>query len=145
MSLSNLFLALFLALLSLQLGLSMELPQVAWVGGGLSLLASLRIISLERPTWGLVFVLLATGGLVGSQVLEDWAVEGSWAQTNGLGAGIVLTILIYLLWLFAARDKSSSVPAASPPPFPAAHSGSTFGKSARTIVPRAVRIRMPRR
>ena len=107
MSLGNLFLTLFLSLLSLQLGLSMELSMVAWVGAGLSVLAGLRIISLERPTWGLMFVLIATGGFMGSQVLEDWALEGSWPQTNGLGAGIILTILVYLLWLFAAREKSS--------------------------------------
>lgn len=108
MPLGNVFLALFLALLSLQLGLSMELEPVAWIGGGLSVLGSFRLVKIERPTWGLVFVLLAAGGFLGSQVLEDWAVEGSWAQTNGLGAGLVLSLLAYLLWLFAARQQSNS-------------------------------------
>ena len=98
MSLGNMFLALFLALLSLQLGLSMELPIVAFIGGGLSLFGGFRIVAVERPTWGLLFVLFATGGFVGNQVLEEWAVEGSWAQSNGLGAGIVLSFLVYLLW-----------------------------------------------
>ncbi len=108
MSLSNWLLASFLVLLSLQLRLSMELPPVVWIGGGASLLAGLRNASLERPTGGLVFVLLVTGGFLGNQVLEDWAVEGSWAQSNGLGAGVVLSLFIYMLWLFAARRKSSS-------------------------------------
>jgi hypothetical protein len=108
MSLGNLFLALFLVLLSLQLGLSVELPSVVWIGSGASLLAGFRIVSLERPTWGLVFVLLTAGGFLGNQILEDWAVEGSWAQSNGLGAGFVLSLLIYLIWLFAARSKSNS-------------------------------------
>ena len=106
MSLSNQFLGLFLALLALQLGLSMELPQVTWIGIGLCLLGGLRLVKVERPTWGLLFVLFATGGFLGSQVLEDWAVEGSWAQTNGLGAGIVLSMLTHLLWLYAASNSN---------------------------------------
>ena len=108
MSLGQIFLATFLALQSLHLGLSMELSVVIWAGIGLSVLGLLRIVEVERPTWGLSFVLMATGGFLGSQILEDWAVEGSWAQTNGLGAGLVLSLLSYQLWLFAAGEKSNT-------------------------------------
>ncbi len=66
MSASNLFLGLFLALLSLQLGMSMELPQVILIGGVLCLLGGLRLVPVERPTWGLLFVLFASGGFIGS-------------------------------------------------------------------------------
>jgi len=107
MPLGQIFLAIFLALESLHLGLSMELTIVVWLGSGLSVLGALKLVKVERPTWGLIFVLLATGGFLGSQVLEDWALEGSWAQTNGLGAGLVLSLLSYQLWLFASGEKSS--------------------------------------
>ncbi len=104
MPLGKIFLTLFLALQSLHLGLSMELTIIIWAGIGLGVLGSLRLVQVERPTWGLSFVLLATGGFLGSQVLEDWAIEGSWAQTNGLGAGLVLSLLTYQLWLFASGE-----------------------------------------
>jgi hypothetical protein len=107
MPLGQIFLAIFLALESLHLGLSMELTIVVWLAAGLSALGALQLVKIERPTWGLSFVLLATGGFLGSQVLEDWALEGSWAQTNGLGAGLVLSLLTYQLWLFASGGKSS--------------------------------------
>lgn len=108
MPLGKIFLAIFLALESVHLGLSMDLTSVIWLGCGLSLLAAPNLVQVERPTWGLSFVLLATGGFLGSQVLEDWALEGSWAQTNGLGAGIVLSLLTYQIWLFASGEKTSS-------------------------------------
>lgn len=106
MPLGQIFLAIFLALESLHLGLSMELTIVIWLGAGLSVLGALKLVQVERPTWGLSFVLLATGGFLGNQVLEDWAIEGSWAQTNGLGAGLVLSLLTYQLWLFASGEKN---------------------------------------
>lgn len=108
MPLGQIFLAIFLALESLHLGLSMELTLVIWLGAGLSILGALKLVQVERPTWGLSFVLLATGGFLGSQVLEDWALEDSWAQTNGLGAGLVLSLLSYQLWLFASGEKVST-------------------------------------
>jgi hypothetical protein len=108
MPLGQIFLAIFLALESLHLGLSMELTIVVWLGAGLSVLSALKLVQVERPTWGLTFVLLATGGFLGNQVLEDWALEGSWAQTNGLGAGLVLSLLTYQLWLFASGEKTST-------------------------------------
>lgn len=108
MPLGQIFLAIFLALESLHLGMSMELTLVIWLGAGLSVLGALKLVQVERPTWGLSFVLLATGGFLGSQVLEDWALEGSWAQTNGLGAGLVLSLLSYQLWLFASAEKTST-------------------------------------
>lgn len=108
MPLGRVFLAIFLALESLHLGLSMELTSVIWLGAGLSVLGALKLVQVERPTWGLSFVLLATGGFLGSQVLEDWALDGSWAQTNGLGAGLVLSLLSYQLWLFASAEKTST-------------------------------------
>jgi len=108
MPLGQIFLAIFLALESLHLGLSMELSAVIWIGAAMSLLGALKLIQVERPTWGLSFVLLATGGFLGSQILEDWALEGSWAQSNGLGAGLVLSLLCYQLWLFAAAEKASA-------------------------------------
>lgn len=108
MPLGQIFLAIFLALESLHLGLSMELTIVIWIGAGLSVLGALKLVQVERPTWGLSFVLLATGGFLGSQILEDWAIEGSWAQSNGLGAGIVLSLLTYQLWLFASGEKSNT-------------------------------------
>ena len=108
MPLGQIFLALFLALESLHLGLSMELTIVIWLGAVISALGALKLVQVERPTWGLTFVLIATGGFLGSQVLEDWALEGSWAQTNGLGAGLVLSLLIYQLWLFASDEKSDA-------------------------------------
>lgn len=107
MSLGRILLAIFLALESLHLGLSMELTVVIWLGIGLAILGALQLVQVERPTWGLSFVLVATGGFLGSQVLEDWATEGSWAQTNGMGAGLVLSLLTYQLWLFASPEKSS--------------------------------------
>ena len=106
MPLGQVFLAIFLALESLHLGLSMELTVVIWLGVGLSVLGALKLVQVERPTWGLSFVLLAAGGFLGSQVLEDWALEGSWAQTNGLGAGLALSLLTYQLWLFASGEKT---------------------------------------
>ncbi|MCH8264982.1 MAG: transglutaminase domain-containing protein [Proteobacteria bacterium] len=109
--LSNLFLALFLALLSLQLGLYMELPLVTLIGCGLSVLGGLRLFAVERPTWGLVFVMVASVGFVGSELLEDWAVEGSWVQTSSLYAAFLLSIQVYLLWLFAAsRSNNAQAP-----------------------------------
>lgn len=108
MPLSKIFLALFLSLQSLHLGLSMELTVVIWIGVALSALGSFNLFQIERPTWGLSFVLVATGAFLGSQVLEDWAIEGSWAQTNGLGAGLVLSLLSYQLWLFASGEKSNT-------------------------------------
>ena len=108
MPLGQVFLAIFLALQSLHLGLSMELTVVIWLGILFSFLGALRLVQVERPTWGLSFVLLATGGFLGSQVLEDWALEGSWAQTNGLGAGLVLSLLSYQIWLFASGEKSNT-------------------------------------
>lgn len=107
MSLSRIFLSIFLVLESLHLGLSMELTIVIWLGAGLSVLGALQLVQLERPTWGLTFVLLVTGGFLGNQVLADWALEGSWAQTNGLGAGLTLSLLSYQLWLFASEEKSN--------------------------------------
>tara|TARA_B110000259_G_C13966971_1_gene383056 strand:- start:205 stop:612 length:408 start_codon:yes stop_codon:yes gene_type:complete len=106
MPLGQIFLAIFLALESLHLGLSMELTIVIWLGAGLSALGALKLVQIERPTWGLSFVLLALGGFLGSQVLEDWALENSWAQTNGLGAGLTLSLLTYQLWLFASGEKT---------------------------------------
>lgn len=108
MPLSKIVLATFLALQSLHLGLSMDLTIVIWLGAGLSILGSLKLFEVERPTWGLSFVLLATGSFLGNQVLEDWALEGSWPQNNGLGAGMVLSLFTYQLWLFAASGKDGN-------------------------------------
>lgn len=102
------FLTLFLCLLSLHLGLSMELPVVIWLGVGISLLGLFRVVRMERPTWGLLFVLFASGIFIGNQVIEDWAVEGSWPQDNGLGAGFLLSMLIYLLWLHLAKPSGNA-------------------------------------
>lgn len=111
---SNWFLALFLALVSLHLGLSMELPLVTWLGVGVSVLGLFRFVQVERPTWGLLFVLFAAGIFIGNQVLEDWAVEGSWPQDNGLGAGFLLSLLTYLAWLHVARPEHTTGPATAP-------------------------------
>ncbi|MEX0963898.1 MAG: transglutaminase domain-containing protein [Pseudohongiellaceae bacterium] len=108
MPLGQILLAIFLALQSLHIGLSMELTIVIWFGALLSALGSLKLVRVERPTWGLSFVLLATGAFLGSQILEDWAIEGSWAQNNGLGAGLILSLLAYQLWLFASDDKPNT-------------------------------------
>jgi len=105
-SLSELFVALFLCLLSVHLGLSTEFPVVTWLGCGLAILGYFNLVTVERPTWGLLFVLLATGALGGNQLLEDWALEGSWPQNNGLGAGLAISFLLYLTWVFAARTES---------------------------------------
>ncbi|GJM14114.1 MAG: hypothetical protein DHS20C12_25170 [Pseudohongiella sp.] len=111
MPLGQIFLALFLALESLHIALSMELTIIIWIGGGLSIVAALNLVKVERPTWGLSFVLVAAGGFLGSQVLEDWAIEGSWPQSNGLGAGIVLSLLAYQIWLFACAEKANAATA----------------------------------
>lgn len=108
MSPSALCLTLFLSVLSWHLGLSMEIPAVTFAGIGLSFLAGMRVLKVERPTWGLVFVLLTSGAFMGNQVLEDWALEGSWPQENGLGAGLILSLLLYLVWIFAARNNAES-------------------------------------
>ncbi|MEX2470402.1 MAG: transglutaminase-like domain-containing protein [Pseudohongiellaceae bacterium] len=108
MSVGHACLALFLIVLSWHLGLSMELPLVGWLGSGLTVLAAGRLIRVERPTLGLGFVLFATGALAGNQILEDWAVQESWPQENGFGAGIILSLLLYLLWRFAARADGNS-------------------------------------
>ncbi len=108
MSPSTVCLSLFLCVLCWHLGLSMEIPAVTFAGIGLSFLASTRILKVERPTWGLVFVLLTSGAFLGNQVLEDWALEGSWPQENGLGAGLILGLTLYLIWIFAARSNSES-------------------------------------
>ncbi|MFM1896056.1 MAG: hypothetical protein RLZZ385_1130, partial [Pseudomonadota bacterium] len=102
----DLFLALFLCVLSLHLGQVTEFGVVVWIGCGLSILALLQLVSVERPTFGLLFVLLATGALGGSQILEDWALADSWTEGNGFGAGLVLSMLLYLIWVFAARGDS---------------------------------------
>lgn len=108
MPLSRSLLAVFLCLLSLHLGLSMELVPVSWLGVGLCLLGATRLVPVERPTAGLLFVLFTSGAFLGNQVLEDWALEGSWPQDNGLGAGFLLSLLFYLLWLFAARPATAA-------------------------------------
>ncbi len=105
MSISQVCLASFLALLSWQIGLSMEFATIGWLGSALSVFALSKAATIEKPTWGLLFVLFTAGGLLGNQVLEEWAAEGSWVQTNGLGAGFILSLLCYMLWSFAARDK----------------------------------------
>ena len=105
-SLSTVGLTLFLALLSLHLGLSMELAAVSLIGVILCVVAAFRAVEVEKPTWGLIFVLMATGGFIGNQILEEWAIEGSWPRENGLGAGLVLSLFLYLLWVFASRDPS---------------------------------------
>ena len=102
-SISTLCVTAFLALLSWHIGMGMELAAVTFLGAAFSVLASLKLVTVERPTWGLLFVLAATGGFVGNQVLEDWALEGSWPQENGLGAGLVLSLLLYMIWVFASR------------------------------------------
>ncbi len=108
MSPSTVCLSLFLSVLCWHLGLSMEIPAVTFGGIGLSLLAGSRVLKVERPTWGLVFVLLTSGAFMGNQVLEDWALDGSWPQENGLGAGLILSLLLYLIWIFAARNDAES-------------------------------------
>jgi len=65
-------------------------------------------VTVERPTWGLVFVMVAAVAIVGSELLENLVAEGSWVQTSSLYAGFILAVLIYLLWLFTARASSSS-------------------------------------
>ena len=107
-TLSNLFLALFLALLSLQLGLYVEMTVLTLIGCGLSVPGGLKLFAVERPTWGLVFVMVASVGFVGSELLEDWAVEGSWVETSSLYAAFLLSIQVYLLWLFAASRRSNA-------------------------------------
>lgn len=72
------WLAAFLGVLSLHLGQSTGFDAVTWLGGLATALAWTRWVPVERPTWGLVFVLLATGALAGNQILEDWALEGTW-------------------------------------------------------------------
>ena len=107
-TLSNLFLALFLALLSLQLGLYVEMTVLTLIGCGLSVPGGLKLFAVERPTWGLVFVMVASVGFVGSELLEDWAVEGSWVETSSLYAAFLLSIQVYLLWLFATSRSSNA-------------------------------------
>ena len=107
-TLSNLFLALFLALLSLQLGLYVEMTVLTLIGCGLSVPGGLKLFAVERPTWGLVFVMVASVVFVGSELLEDWAVEGSWVETSSLYAAFLLSIQVYLLWLFAASRSSNA-------------------------------------
>lgn|GEM_PF-699612 len=107
MNAGRLCLALFLILLSWHFGLSMELPEVAWVGTALTVLAAFRVVNVEHPTAGLLFVLFATGALTGNQVLEDWALDDTWPQENGFGAGIAISLLLYLIWLYAAdRERA---------------------------------------
>lgn len=107
MSASRLFLALFLFVVSWHLGQSMELPLIAWSGMALTALAMLRVVRVEHPTLGLLFVLFATGALTGNQVLENWAIEDTWPQQNGLGAGLMISMLLYLIWVYAAdRERS---------------------------------------
>jgi hypothetical protein len=108
MSFSHIGLGLFICLLSWHFGLSMELPLIAWLGSGLAVLAGARLLTVERPTAGLIFVLFATGALTGNQVLENWAVEDSWPQDNGFGAGVLISLLLYLLWRYASRDPAES-------------------------------------
>lgn len=107
MTVSRLCLALFLIVLSWHLGQSMELPWLAWFGSGLTLLAARRLVRVEHPTLGLVFVLFATGALTGNQVLENWAMDDTWPQDNGLGAGIMISLLLYLIWIYAADREHS--------------------------------------
>lgn len=101
---SRILLAGFLSLLSLHIGIAMELSIVSWIGAVTSIVIASGRVTAARPTLGLLFVLFVTGGFLGNQVLEDWAIEGSWAQTNSLGAGITLSLLLYLLWLFAVKN-----------------------------------------
>lgn len=107
MSVSRLLLALFLILVSWHLGQSMDLSLVAWTGTALTLLATPRMVQVEHPTLGLIFVLFATGALTGNQVLENWAMEETWPQENGLGAGIMISMLLYMIWVYAAdRERT---------------------------------------
>ena len=107
MTVSRIFLALFLMLLSWHLGESMQLPLVTWLGVVLTAIAALRVVRVEHPTLGLIFVLFTTGALTGNQVLENWALEDTWPQENGLGAGIMISLLLYSIWVYAAdRERS---------------------------------------
>ena len=72
MSPSKFFLACFLALISLHIGIAMELSLVSWIGAASSIAIAFGVITTARPTWGLLFVLFATGGFLGNQILEDW-------------------------------------------------------------------------
>lgn len=108
MNLNSGLLTAFLIVLSTHLGMSMELAFVIWGGAFLSVLAGLKLVVVERPTWGLVVVMMAGGGFVGSQLLEDIASEGSWIENYALFAGLLISLLLYLIWRFAARDRNDA-------------------------------------
>lgn len=108
MNLSDALLASFLCLVSIHLGLSMDLSWVMLGGMVLAVLACLRLVTVERPTWGLTVVMMAGGGFIGSQLLEDIATENSWVASYALFAGLLISLLLYLIWRFAARDKHDS-------------------------------------
>ena len=109
MTVSRLCLTLFLLLVSWHLGASMQLPLVTWLGMGLTLAAAPGRLRVEHPTLGLIFVLFVTGALAGNQMLESWALEDTWPQENGLGAGIMISLLLYMIWMFAADRENSPV------------------------------------
>ncbi len=107
-SVTDISLTLFLMLLSVHLGLSMDFFLVSTFGVAFSLVGGLFSLGIKRPTWDLLILLLIAGAIFGNTMLEDIAANGSWVQYMGAPAGIYLALLIFMLWLLAERPKNAN-------------------------------------
>ncbi|MFT7129584.1 MAG: hypothetical protein ACI89U_001701 [Gammaproteobacteria bacterium] len=105
-SITDFCLTLFLVLLSLHLGLSMDFVLISVIGAGASLAAGLLTTGIKRPTWDILILLLVAGAVVGNTLLEDVASNRSWVRYMGAPAGIYLSLLTFMIWLLAERKKN---------------------------------------
>ncbi|MCP4716889.1 MAG: transglutaminase domain-containing protein, partial [Deltaproteobacteria bacterium] len=103
-------LIVFMTCLSLHLGLALELPPVGYSGAGLALIFGLTPLRLKRPTWGLIFIMLAAGGMIGYNVLDEFTSPGSWVYYSKTPAGACIALLVYLIWLMAVRSEKTTDP-----------------------------------
>jgi transglutaminase-like putative cysteine protease len=94
--------ALFMALVALRTGLSVERPGLGLTGAALAL-GTLALRSRPAaPTPGLSFIVLATGALLGYLALGELMPPASWAARYPLPGGVALAIVVLLLWVHAA-------------------------------------------
>ncbi len=105
---ATLWLIVFLSCVSLHMGLGMQLPAVGYGGAILSVILGAMPLRLKRPTWGLVFILVAAGGLLGYNMLDDFCEPGTWVYYGRTPAGICIALLVYLNWLLAVRGRGSA-------------------------------------
>lgn len=103
MSLSRWWAAVFMALVVVRTGVSMEAPGAGFAGAAILLVTPVLRRRPLAPTPGLSFILLATGALLGYLALGDLMPEQSWAASYPLPGGVALAVVALLAWVLAAH------------------------------------------